>query len=367
MTITTVAPANRPAAPIGGAVRRRVCILSEDLSGPPDEGVKKLALAVAEAIGQRHELTVLSTRGAAAGGRLVPASRTFLTGGLRRELRRLRPEILVYVASSSTTFMTFLRCRVLRAFCPGARLVLVGLQARRHGRLQRRLIGRLAPDVVFVQSPATAQHLERLGCTVALLPSGVDLKTFRPASPGEKGRLRAQYGLRQDVPIVLHVGHLKRGRNVGVLADLAARGDCQVVLVASSSTTQEAELADELRRAGVVVRTAYEPHVEQLYKLADSYLFPVHSTDNAIELPLSVLEAFACDLPVATTRFGGLPRLFDGCAVPGLVFVDTQEGLVDQALSLARMGAGGTRPLALPYAWEAVADNLIERALRLQE
>ena len=31
------------------------------------------------------------------------------------------------------------------------------------------------------------------------------------------------------------------------------------------------------------------------------------------------------------------------------------------------MGAGGTRPLALPYAWEAVADNLIERALRLQE
>src|SRR5688500_6932060 len=102
--MTTVAPANRPAAPIGGAVRRRVCILSEDLSGPPDEGVKKLALAVAEAIGQRHELTVLSTRGAAAGGRLVPASRTFLTGGLRRELRRLRPEILVHIASSSTTF-----------------------------------------------------------------------------------------------------------------------------------------------------------------------------------------------------------------------------------------------------------------------
>jgi glycosyltransferase involved in cell wall biosynthesis len=365
---TTVAPVNRPAAPIGGAVRRRVCLLSEDLSGPPDEGCKKLTMALAAAVARHHEVALLSTQGSApAGGRLVPASRTFLSAALRRELRRLDPELLVYVARSSTTFMSFVRSRVLRALCPRALVVLVGLQARRHTGLRRRLIGRLAPELIFVQSPRTAGELERLGCSVALLPSGVDLETFRPVGADEKRRLRAEQGLQPDLPVLLHVGHLQRARGIGVLADLAGRGGCQVVLAASSSTPQEGAVADELRRAGVVVRTAYEPRIEQLYQLADCYVFPVQSTDNAIELPLSVLEAFACDLPVVTTRFGGLPRLFDGSGAPGLRFVDSPTELIDEALRLCRIGAGATRSLALPYAWDAVADNLIDRAVRLKE
>jgi len=152
-----------------------------------------------------------------------------------------------------------------------------------------------------------------------------------------------------------------------VLGDLAARQECQVVLVTSSSTVQEADLAEKLRQAGVDVRTDYQPHIEHFYQLADCYAFPVASTDHSIEVPLSVLEAFACDLPVVARRFGGLPRLFGDWAQPGLSFVDSPTALVDEAIRLCQTGPSGTRPLALPYSWEAVATSLIEGALVVNE
>jgi glycosyltransferase involved in cell wall biosynthesis len=368
MALTSVA--TQPAlASLTRSARRRVCVLGEALSGAPDEGVKKLALALASSMAREHDVSMLSTEGETPlpGGRVVPAPRTFLSADLRRELARHEPEILLYVARPSTTFASFLRARLLKLYCPRALVVLVGLQARRHSRIQQAMIRLLAPDLVCVQSAESKRYLESLGCTVSLLPSGVDVETFRPVVPGRRRALRARYGLRQDAPVVLHVGHLQAGRGIRVLADMAASDQCQVVLVASSSTAQEADLAEELRRSGVIVRTDYQPHIEHYYQLADCYAFPVASTNHSIEVPLSVLEAFACDLPVVTRRFGGLPRLFGGRSMPGLSFVDSPGELIDEALRLCRDGPGGTRPLALPYAWDAVATSLIEGALLVTE
>jgi glycosyltransferase involved in cell wall biosynthesis len=237
--------------------------------------------------------------------------------------------------------------------------------ARRISPLQLRLIRYFARDLVGVLSPLSLGYLQRLGCGVALVPRGVDAKTFRPVTPDQRRSLRAQYGLRGDLPVALHVGHLKTGRGVRALADLATRRACQVVLVTSSSTAHEAEtgLADQLRCAGVEVLTDYQPHIEHFYQLADCYVFPVRSSDCSIEVPLSVLEALACDLPVVTTPFGGLPELFAHRDHPGFVFVDSSAALVEAALRISRAGVRGTRPLALPYSWETIADGLIRRAL----
>jgi glycosyltransferase involved in cell wall biosynthesis len=253
----------------------------------------------------------------------------------------------------------------LRRYCPRACIVLLGLQPRYHSRLQRRIIPFLAPDLVCVQSRSSQAYLQQLGCSVMLLPSGVDLSIFRPASVERRRALRVLYGLRTDQPVALHVGHLQPGRNIEVLADLAARGNWQVVLVASSSLDQLPELGARLRRTGVRVVAGYQPAIEQLYQLADVYLFPVVSTNNAIEVPLSVLEAFACDLPVATTRFGGLPRLFEAHGCSGLRFVDSPAQLVSAAEQLCRSAPAGTRVLAAPFGWERVASALLEQTTRV--
>jgi glycosyltransferase involved in cell wall biosynthesis len=343
--------------------RRRICIVSDDLSGAPDEGIKKFAVALAGAMRGQHEVAVISTRGPATipGVQFVPAPRSFVGRQLRAALRRQRPDVLIYAARGSATFFSFLRSRLLKAYCSGAQVVLLGLQTRRHGTLQRQLIRWLRPDLVGVQAAANGTYLAGLGCRTVVLPSGVDLATFRPVDEAERLALRARYGLRADMPVVFHVGHLETGRNIRYLGDLAARGDCQVVLVTSSSTAFQAEqdLGQELRRAGVILLTDYQPRIEQLHQLADCYLFPVESTDNAIDVPLSVLEALACDVPVVATRYGGLPQLFADQAHPALVFVQTPATLVEEAARLAHAGVRGGRSLVEPYSWERIADELL--------
>ena len=345
------------------AAARRICVLSDDLSGVADEGAKKWTVAIAAALRDRHSVALLSAQGPSAlpEVRVVPTGRSFLGGALRAELREWQPEVLVYASRASATFFSFLRARLLKAYCPGTRVILLGFQTRHHATWQRPLIRLLAPDLVAVQSEANRVYVERLGCRVAILPSGVDLDTFRPIEPERKALLRTAYGLNPDRPVILHIGHLEAQRGIGVLADLARRGDCQVVLVTSSTTAHQAEheLGRQLRQAGVIVLTNYQPRVEELYQLADCYVFPVQSTDNAIEAPLSVLEALACDLPVVTTPFGGLPRLFARANHPGLVFVDTPDELVNAAEWLAHTPLAGTRGLVEPYGWGAVGEALL--------
>lgn len=343
--------------------RRRICIVSDDLSGVADEGIKKYSVALAAALRAGHDPLLISTVGptAIAAVRVVPTARTFIGAALRHTIRQHRPEIVIYAARGSATFFSILRAELLRRYYPTAKVVLLALQTRRHNPLQRRLIRALRPDLIGVGSRSNADYLAGLDCRVALLPSGVDLEQFRPVDAATRRRLREGHGLRPDRPLVLHVGHLEAGRNIRRLASLAAGGVCQVALVTSSSTAAQAEheLGRELRAAGVRVITTYQPQIEVLYQMADCYLFPTVSTDNAIDIPLSVLEALACDLPVVTTRYGGLPGLFGGASDPALTFCDDPDRLVATAERVAQSGLRGGRTLVEPFGWVAIAARLL--------
>jgi len=350
-----------------GLARRRIWIISDDLSGPPDEGVKKFTHAIAAGLGARHEVALISTHGEDASGLAwtLPSGRHFLSRRLRDALRSGRPEYIIYATRRSATFFSFLRARLLKLYCPGARVVLLGLQTRRHPAWQRLLIRLLRPDLVLAQSDDNRAYLAALGCRVALTPGGVDTELFQPVDPDRRIELRERYGLATDRPVILHVGHLQEGRGVRALIPLAATGECQVVLVASSSTAQEQQLAAELRAAGVTIMSEYLPHIEELYQLADCYVFPVTATDNAIEAPLSVLEALACDLPVVMRRFGGLPGLFGRVRHPGLCFVDSDAELAARAIELARAGTRGTRVFVMPFSWNHTSRALLAELLDL--
>ncbi|HLT21088.1 MAG TPA: glycosyltransferase family 4 protein [Thermomicrobiales bacterium] len=352
---------------VPGLARQRIWIISDDLSGPPDEGVKKFTHAIAVGLGAQHDVALISTHGEDAAGlaQAIPAGRHFLSRQLRAALRDGHPEYVIYATRRSATFFSFLRARLLKLYCPGARVVLLGLQTRRHPGWQQQIIRRIRPDLVIAQSDDNCAYLAGLGCRVALTPGGVDTETFQPVDTGRRAALREQYGLAQDRPVILHVGHLQEGRGVRALIPLAASGECQVVLVASSSTAQEEQLAAELRAAGVRIVSEYLPRIEELYQLADCYVFPVTATDNAIEAPLSVLEALACDLPVVMRRFGGLPRLFGRVRHPGLRFVDSDAELAARAIELARAGTRGTRAFAMPFSWSHTSRALLAELLDL--
>src|SRR5262249_60740787 len=100
---------------------------------------------------------------------------------------------------------------------------------------------------------------------------------------------------------------LRAGRNLMALTPLAGEDGVTVVVVASGRRSVESDgLRAELDQHGVVLLDGYQPCIEELYRLADCYVFPTTAPDNAVALPPSVLEALASGVPVVSVRFRGL-------------------------------------------------------------
>jgi glycosyltransferase involved in cell wall biosynthesis len=342
----------------------RICVFSERLALPFDEGIKNYALNLARELAQDHDVLTLTAYGESLPAFAVenlPANPLLFSPRLAARVQEFEPDLIIYVPTACATLFSFWRARRLKAFSRGAPVALVALQPRAYGYLARALMPRLRPDLVIVQSELTQGALASLGCHTSLVPPAIDLERFQPASAARQVELRRQYGLDPEVPVVLHVGHLNRGRNVQALARLPSLG-MQVVVVGSTSTPHDQGLVDELLAAGVRVMTQYVADIAQIYQLADCYVFPVMAETGAIDVPLSVLEAMACDLAVVTTRFGGLPQLF--ASAPGLRYVDNAQQLCQAVEACRGLSEAHTRAMVAPYAWSQAVGLLLEHICR---
>ena len=336
----------------------RVCIVSEDLAPPFDEGKKKLVDNLVRALGPLCDvfgISVGSGTPRTPGVIGIPANKLFASRRLRAEMRAFQPHVVCYVPSSSLTFTSFLRSAMLRVLQPRAKLVVINVQPRPHGRLVRWLLRPLRPDMIFAQDEATLGELASLGCETKFLPSGVDLDRFVPVAAEKKRALRKKYGVPASKFTVLHAGHIKAGRNVGLFRELPE--GFQGLVVGSTSMGQEGDVAQELREAGVAVINTYLKNVEEVYQMADCYLFPVRSSGNSIGVPLSVLEAMACNLPVVASPFGGLPLLFENG--PGMTFAADSEQMLQGVRDAASLTSVYTRKMVESLSWSHVAERFL--------
>lgn len=348
-------------------MKKRVCVISEDLSHPVDEGIKHFARSIIESWPQECDVMGLSVRVKLAekNGRFdsLSVNRLFLSPRLYQRIRRFHPDLICYVPSASATVFSFLRSKILKFACRSSRVVMVSLQPRHYDRLSQRLLPWLSPDIVFVQSEEAMAQLQRLGCRTAMIPSGVDTEKFVPVTQEKKTALRLQYGLDVNTFTVLHVGHTTAGRNIEFLINVRRDLNAQVIFVGSHlSHADRVTLTSRLRDNGVIVLDGYFPHIEELYQLADCYLFPVFSDRACIGVPLSVLEAMACNLPVVSVRYGNLPRMFE--EGQGLTYADTPEGLL-LGLKMARNTNGcHTREKVAGYSWQQIARYILVESMK---
>jgi glycosyltransferase involved in cell wall biosynthesis len=345
---------------LGAAGAGVIMLVAEEVADLPDEGHERFSHELAIALARRRRVVRHFTP-KTAGHRWI-ASRVLVRlhsvwrAARRPDVKRLRPGVVLYASVNPASVPALIRARLLRRVV-GAPVAMMVIQPNYYSTASRWLLKLLPPDLLLVGTDAECQEGRRLGVKSHVVWSGVDNQRFRPPEPGEKEELRRKYGLPLEDRIVLHVGHIRESRNLQALAPLAATPGVTVLLVASRRSWPESQqLRSELEAQGIRVRSGYEPGIEELYRLADCYVFPSTNADHAIALPLSVVEAIGSGLPVVAMRFRALPERL--AAAPGVELVDTADELTRQVLAALRSPVD-TRPLAAALSWDFVAEHIL--------
>lgn len=271
-------------------------------------------------------------------------------------LKQARPDIIHIFFRPSVRLLLY--SKVLETISRRAKTIITALQPPLNRHLVRLLVRLLKPDLFLAASETTEKFFARSGCKVASVNCcGVDTKRFSPVDGRTRLTLREKHGIATDKFVILHVGPITKRRNLLGLIELQKNPDNLVLVVCSEASRVDGNIYKRLENAGCIVLRRYFKHVEELYQLADCYVFLGKHESGCIEVPLSVLEAMSCNIPVVTTRFGALPRLMkEG---DGLFFID-DEYEIGSAMAYIKSGCMSVkvRDKVMHSSWENIVREL---------
>jgi glycosyltransferase involved in cell wall biosynthesis len=185
-------------------------------------------------------------------------------------------------------------------------------------------------DRVIVFSELQADLLERLGVPperLAVIPNGVDITTWAPASSGAQSDLNAlaqRFGRRR---VFLYMGRLSTEKNVEALLKawrLVQPEGCVLLIVGDGPLRSALQNNDE-----DVIWWGYEANLQRrvaLLQIAEVFLLP-----SLVEgLSLALLEAMACGKACVATDAGADGEALEG----GAGIVISTQGVTTQLRTL---------------------------------
>jgi glycosyltransferase involved in cell wall biosynthesis len=245
--------------------------------------------------------------------------------------------------------------------CHGLLFNQTGSPLRRGAGLAMEWIARPVTDIFLTVSAAdaaTARRLRMFADPIAV-GNGRDPAVFRP-DPDVRARLRADFGVPGDRPVVVAVSRLVRAKGYGeLLTAMEAVPEAELWVVGErlasdhdadvETSFANTRLGDRLRRLG------YRADVPAVLAAADIFVLP--SWFEA--LPMSVIEAMLTGLPVVASDIPG-PR---EQVVPGvtglLVPVRDPDAL---AAAIGSLVADPARRAAMGAAGRARAEERFDEA-----
>ena len=231
--------------------------------------------------------------------------------------------------------------------------------------LERRAYGASRLRRVIAVSVGTARDIvENYDVDVAkvtVVPNGVDLVRFAPASsPEAKAALRRRLGLPSDRLLAVFVGGDWGRKRVGdaVLA-CAGLANVTLVVVGPGDIAAVMRLAKRASSSVLCVGQTMEP--ESYCAASDVFVYPTRYETFG----MGALEGAAAGLPVVSYRVHGVEdRVVDGVngwSVPHVPEA-LRERLVFLEANTAVRAAMGTaaRASAVPYSWDNVAEQYFD-------
>lgn len=296
--------------------KKKLILITEYLNSPYDEGIKKTVYNLFLELDKAYNLQVICRAGFPKDNiQIVQANKLFLSRSIKKTIKDFGPETLIYFPFASATFAGYLRFFVLSLLNKRAMNILIALQPKPLKKWQEQIVKFIRPGFALTPSPQLKTFWDSIHVNNKLLPLLTDLNTFKPlVKENTKAALRKKYHLPAEAFIISHMGHLNEGRNLRSLIPLQKAG-YQVLVVGSSSTPRDslgpASLKEELTNAGIIIMDGYIKKIEEIYQLSDVYIFPVVAKTGSIGMPLSIMEARACGIPVITTDFGSLKHFLN--------------------------------------------------------
>lgn len=336
-------------------------ILSDALTEKNDEGCLKVASSLVKRIRkEKEDTTVISyERRFNDSDEFLDLNKLFLNRKLFSFISKNEGDIL-YIPFSSNTLASVIRSIILSVF---SRRKVYTLFALCHpmNKLSKLFLKMSKTTVIALSKKSYDFYKNIVGDKVVYLKTGVDTNRFCEVQSEKKIELRKKYGFNENEKIILHIGHINKGRNVKVLNDISK--DKKVILVVSSAFHQDEEIRSQLEKnENILIIDEYISSVEEIYQLADVYLFPVQSDESCIDVPLSVLEAASCGIPVVATKYGELKELQ---GQKGFYFLDSVEpDKLNIAIEKAIKENVSPRKSILQYDWDNSVNYLEEMMLK---
>ncbi len=226
---------------------------------------------------------------------------------------------------------------------------------------QKKWLSIFKPDLCFTQSHESDYLFKSLGFKTFFLPNGVDLLKFIPCSSRS---LRNHLGIPNEKYVIIHMASITKQRNLEIFNKLQQEKNIQVVIIGRENEQYDESVFKKLKQNGCLIIQKHFEDIKTVYCMADCYLFPSIHKSACIETPLSVLEAMACNLPVITTKFGCLPRMFN--SVQGLFFVNNEEEIINKVHCLMTSHFEiKTRDAVVPYSWERLSRLIVSNYIKL--
>ncbi len=178
---------------------------------------------------------------------------------------------------------------------------------------------------------------------VTTIHNGIDTAAYRPR-PELRESARGKWGLPQRAFIVGGIGRLTHQKNFALFLDVAAQiPDAHFVI--GGTGEDEAALRTQVARLGLGERVKFLGYVgdmPSLWPALDCLLL----TSRYEGLPITILEAMACGVPIVASNLDGMREILrDGenaALVPpseSLPFVNALRTLIEQPAHAAKLAA----------------------------
>lgn len=333
-------------------------IFSNSLIDKADEGCLKLATSIVKRIKQKDENVFV-----------ISFERDFSQSDIHLELNkfhisrqlisliRKKKQPMLYIPFPAPSFSMSLRIWLLSLFSRyGLRVIMVRQYPMKC--VAKWLLRFSRAELVVFSKDAFEFYHSIVGDRITYLKTGVDTEKFTPVTPKKARELKIKYGFDPDKPLVLHVGHMKSGRNIAELMKIDPKYQLLLVVSTLSKERQNQELKEKLlERSNIRIVDAYVPEIQEIYQMCDVYFFPVKQLGYCIDTPLSCLEAASCNKPVVTTDYGEMRELI-GCK--GFVHIqDFSEATINDCIEDAlRQSKENIRQQILSYDWTCAVNML---------